>query len=182
MTIIVYGISICQILSVFVTFPVRQNVQKASRTCAASKEAGAQSPPAFSARRPLRHGAAAAHSPHSPAPLPKKGDTPMCRAGSGSCGAPAPAGAPSTGAAGAAAAPFPQGGPAPCFEGKPSQNTKTKGHPFGCPFVFSARRGGKGPLATHGPCKKAFSYSCGRVSSCPGKIREGFEMSSRLSA
>lgn len=157
MTIIVYGISICQILSVFVTFPVRQNVQKASRTCAASKEAGAQSPPAFSARRPLRHGAAAAHSPHSPVPLPKKGDTPMCRAGSGSCGAPAPAGAPSTGAAGAAAAPFPQGGPAPCFEGKPSQNTKTKGHPFGMSLrFFGTARGARGPLLRTARAKRLF--------------------------
>lgn len=70
----------------------------------------------------------------------------------------------------------------PVLRGNPLKTQKRRGILSGCPFVFSARRGGKGPLAAHGPCKKAFSYSCGRVSSCPGKIREGFEMSSRLSA
>ena len=86
----------------------------------------------------------------------KKGDTPMCRAGSGSCGAPAPAGAPSTGAAGAAAAPFPQGGPAPCFEGKPSQNTKTKGHPFGMSLRFFGTARGQGAPCCARPVQKGF--------------------------
>ena len=145
MTIIVYGISICQILSVFVKFPVRQNVQKASRTCAASKEAGAQSPPAFSARRPLRHGTAAAHSPHSPAPLPKKGDTPMCRAGSGSCGAPALRQPPSRREA-----------LRPVLRGNPLKTQKRRGILSGCPFVFSARRGGQGAPCCARPVQKGF--------------------------
>lgn len=91
-----------------------------------------------------------------PRPCQKKGDTPMCRAGSGSCGAPAPAGAPSTGAAGAAAAPFPQGGPAPCFEGKPSQNTKTKGHPFGMSLRFFGTARGQGAPCCARPVQKGF--------------------------
>ena len=105
-----------------------------------------------------------------PRPCQKRG-TPRC-AGLG----PAPAGAPSTGAAGAAAAPFPQGGPAPCFEGKPSQNTKTKGHPFGMSLrFFGTARGARGPLLRTARAKRLFPIPAAGSAPVRGKSGRGLK-------
>ena len=53
--------------------------------------------------------------------------------------------------------PLPAGRPAPCFEGKPSQNTKTKGHPFGMSLrFFGTARGARGPLLRTARAKRLF--------------------------